>query len=291
MTALFVLASLAALQGDDLLVSTKQLASMPEVLIVDARPHDLYTAAHIPGAASMDVDSLSENRGSVSGLLRPLPEVRRSLSQAGIDPSKHIVVYSELDTVGDFKTATRLFWILEYVGYERVSILDGGFAKWKAEGREIAQGPSTVEPVKIPRLNVREDRLATTKEVQEAVDSKSAALADLRSPEYYSGDKKADVTKEAGHIPSASNIPADDFVSESDRTVKSWEELQALVRDGNVSAEAPAITYCNTGRSGSVGYFMLRRMGSENVSLYDGSMSEWTAKRKDVERSPSGAKQ
>ncbi|MCL4693548.1 MAG: sulfurtransferase [Candidatus Hydrogenedentes bacterium] len=290
MTALFVLVSLAALQGDELLISTNELASMQDVLVVDARPRDLYTAAHIPGAASMDVDSLSENRGSVSGLLRPLPEVRRSLSQAGIDPSKHIVVYSELDSAADFKTATRLFWILEYVGYERVSILDGGFAKWKAEGRDTAQGPSTVEPVKIPKLSVREDRLATIKEVQAAIESESAALADLRSPEYYSGEKKAEVTKEAGRIPSASNIPADDFVSESDRTVKSWEELQGLMQQGGVSENEPVITYCNTGRSASVGYFVLRRMGNENVSLYDGSMSEWTAKRKDVETSPAGAK-
>ncbi len=290
MTVLLILVSLAALQGDELLVATDELASMPDVLVVDARPHDLYTAAHIPGAASMDVDTLSETRGGVVGLLRPQREVRRSLGDAGIDPSKHIVVYSEVDSAGDFKTATRLFWILEYMGYERVSILDGGFAKWKAEGRDTAQGPSKVEPVKLPKLNVREDRLATIKEVQAAIESESAALADLRSPEYYRGEKKAEVTKEAGHIPSASNIPADDFVSGSDGTVKSWEELQGLMQQGSVSENKPAITYCNTGRSASVGYFILRRMGNENVSLYDGSMSEWTAKRKEVETSPAGAK-
>lgn len=285
MIAVFAMISIAALQGDALLISTDQLASLPDALVVDARPHDLYAGGHIPGAASMDVDTLSENRGGIVGLLRPLAEVRRCLSDGGIDPTKHIVVYSEVDSAGDFKTATRLFWILEYVGYERVSLLDGGFAKWKSEGREVAQGPSTVEPVKIPKLHVQNDRLATLKEVQAAIDEDSSAIIDMRSADYYCGEKKADVAKEAGHIPSAENLPADDFVSEQDRTVKSWEELQALVQGGGVSSDAPAITYCNTGRSASVGYFILRRMGNEHVSLYDGSLSEWTAKRKKVETS------
>lgn len=288
MNALLAVICIAALQGDDLLVSTEQLASMPDVLVVDVRSEEAYTAAHIPGAAHVDVDTLSETREEVAGLLKPLAAVQRMLGEAGIDPSRHVVIYSESDSAGDFAKATRLFWILEYVGYERVSILDGGFAKWKAEDRETAEGVSTVKAIEMPKLIPQDDKLATVDEVETAIEEQSAAIADLRSPDYYRGEKKADVVKEAGHIPSAKNLPAEEFLSESDGTVKSWEELQALVQEGNVSSDDPVITYCNTGRSGSVGYFIMRRMGSESVSLYDGSMSEWTAKQKDVETSPGG---
>jgi len=290
MNALLAVICIAALQGDDLLVSTEQLASMPEVLVVDVRSEETYTTAHIPGAAHVDVDTLSETRGEVAGLLKPLETVLRMLGEAGIEPSRHVVIYSDSDSAGDFAKATRLFWILEYVGYERVSILDGGFAKWKAEGRETAEGASTVKAVEIPNVFPRDDKLATVDEVETAIEEQSAAIADLRSPDYYRGEKKSDVVKEAGHIPTAKNLPAEAFLSESDGTVKSWEELQALVQEENVSSDGPVITYCNTGRSGSVGYFIMRRMGSESVSLYDGSMSEWTAKQKDVETSPEGEK-
>jgi len=288
MAAFVIAVCLAVLQGDDLLVATDELSTISDALVVDARPERAYTAGHIPGAAHLDVDTLSETRGEVAGLLKPLSVVRRSLQKAGIDPSKHIVVYSEVDTPGDFKTATRLFWILEYVGYERVSILNGGFAKWKAEGRDVAKGESTVKSVKIPKLTPRGDRLATAKEVQEAIEKGTAKVADLRSPEYYRGEKKAGVVQKAGHIPTACNLPSDEFLAERDHTVKPLEELQSMTGAEGVKAGAPAITYCNTGRSASVGYFMLRRMGMENVSLYDGSMAEWTAKRKDVEPSTAG---
>jgi thiosulfate/3-mercaptopyruvate sulfurtransferase len=286
MSALLALICIAALQGDDLLVSTEQLTSMQDVLVVDVRSEEAYTAAHIPGTAHVDVDTLSETRGEVAGLLKPLETVQRMLGEAGIEPSRHVVIYSDSDSAGDFSKATRLFWILEYVGYERVSILDGGFAKWKAEDRETAEGASTVKAVEMPKLIPHDDKLATADEVEIAVKEQSSAIADIRSPDYYRGEKKADVVKEAGHIPTAKNLPAEAFLSESDGTVRSWDELQSIIRDGNVSADGPVITYCNTGRSGSVGYFIMRRMGSESVSLYDGSMSEWTAKQKDVETSP-----
>jgi len=283
MIALVATMCLAALHGDALLVSTNQLANVTDVLVVDARSPEAYAKGHIPGAVNLDVDTLSENKGDVAGVLKPFSVLRRLLSKAGVDPSKHLVVYSGMDSVGDFKAATRLFWILEYVGYERVSVLDGGFAKWKAENRDVAKGAPDVEPVDIPKLEPRADRIATYKEVQEAIKNGDATIEDLRSPAYFSGEKKADVVKKAGHIPSANNMPADAFLSDTDRTVKPATDLDKLTEEANVKPETPVITYCNTGRSASVGYFIMRRTGHDNVSLYDGSMSEWTNKRKPVE--------
>jgi thiosulfate/3-mercaptopyruvate sulfurtransferase len=167
--------------------------------------------------------------------------------------------------------------------------LDGGFAKWSDEEREIAAGKSTVAPVEIPALIPRDERLATADDVQDAIERGTAKIADLRSPDYYRGESKADSVKVAGHIPAACNLPANDFLSADDQTVKSWEELQALMNAGGVTDESRTITYCNTGRAGSVGYFLLRRLGNDNVSLYDGSMSEWSALGRDVDTAPANA--
>ncbi|MCC6154774.1 MAG: sulfurtransferase [Candidatus Hydrogenedentes bacterium] len=258
-----------------LLVATKNVESLKDSLLLDVRPADAYAAAHIPGALNLDVSSLSETRDNISGLLKPIDQVRTSLGNAGVDPSKRIVVYSAMDKASDISAAARMFWILEYIGYEKVAVLDGGFTKWLAEKRSTEQGASTAKPVAVLELKVREDRLATMENVGLAIKDKKATLVDARGPDYFSGEKKADVVKKAGHLPGAVNLPVETCVSETS-DLKSWDELQQIAASSNVHKVEPVITYCNTGRSASAAYLVLRLLGYENVSMYDGSMAEWT---------------
>ena len=280
MATLFTCLFVAALHGDALLVSTDHLAGVSDALVVDARPLEAYAAGHIPGAAHLDVASLSETRDGVAGLLKPPAQVREALGAAGIDPAKHIVVYCGLDEADEFKDAARLFWILEYVGYERVSILDGGFAKWKAEGWTVEEGAPRTAAIEVPKLTLHPEHLATLKQVEAAIKDGKAQVADLRSAEYYRGEKTADIVKEPGHIPSANNLPAAAFLSDTDRTIKPVGDLEALVESDGIQKDRAVITYCNSGRAASVGYFVMRLVGRDNVSMYDGSMAEWTAKGK-----------
>ncbi|MCC6486746.1 MAG: sulfurtransferase [Candidatus Hydrogenedentes bacterium] len=282
MTSLLLLFCVGALQGDALLVATDDLQSLENTLVVDTRTTKDFEAGHIPGAAHLEVGSLSETRDGVAGMLKPTDALSKALGAAGVDPAKHIVVYCGMATADDFKDAARLFWILEYVGYEQVSILDGGFAKWQAGGRPIEKGGSKVAAVPTPKLTLKPELLATYEEVEAAAGSGQSCVADLRSADYYRGEKKAEIAQKAGHIPGSSNLPAEDFIAEN-RTVKLLPELEALVSSDGITKDKPVITYCNSGRSASVGYFMLRRLGREHVSMYDGSMAEWTAKDKPVE--------
>jgi thiosulfate/3-mercaptopyruvate sulfurtransferase len=112
--------------------------------------------------------------------------------------------------------------------------------------------------------------------VNDVLRSGHGNLYDLRPPDYFRGEKKADIAKAAGHIPSACNLPADDFVN-PDMTVKSLAEVEAKVEATGPIGEAPVITYCNSGRSASTGYFLFRLLGEPDISMYDGSMAEWTA--------------
>ncbi len=257
-----------------LLVATKDVDSLKSALLLDVRPADAYAAAHIPGAVNLDVSSLSETRDGIAGLLKPLDQVRKSLGVAGVDPAKRIVVYSSMDKPADISAAARMFWILEYIGYEKVAVLDGGFTKWLAESRKTEQGPSAAKALALPEMKLREDRLATAANVGVALKEKSAALVDARGPDYFNGEKKADVVKKAGHLPGAANMPVETCVSDT-AALKSWGELQQIAASSNVGKDAPVITYCNTGRSASAAYLVLRLLGYENVAMYDGSMAEW----------------
>lgn len=258
-----------------LLVATKDVDTLKDALLLDVRPADAYAAAHIPGALNLDVSALSETRDNVAGLLKPLDQVRKALGDAGVDPAKRIVVYSAMDKPSDISSAARMFWILEYIGYEKVSVLDGGFTKWQTENRKTEAGASTAKPVAVPELKIREDRLATMNNVGLAIKGKNATIVDARAPDYFKGEKKADVVKKAGHLPGAVNMPVDACVSDTS-ALKSWDELRQIAATSKIGNDAPVITYCNTGRSASAAYLVLRLLGYENVAMYDGSMAEWT---------------
>jgi len=269
---------IAATSGSALLVTPGAVADHSGFLPVDARPADAFTAGHLPGAAYLDTESLSENRDGVKGLLRPIPEVRAQLARQGIDPRRHIAIYAGLETSADLYRATRLFWILEYLGYKHVSIIDGGYRKWAAEGRPVEVGESHASAIpvsQIVRLKIKTKKIATMSGVQTNITRSRANLFDLRSPGQFTGPKKSGAVARAGHLATAHNVPATTLISLQDGTFLPIADISVRFA-AETNPGKPAITYCNTGRSATVGYFALRLLGNKNVALYDGSMSEWT---------------
>jgi thiosulfate/3-mercaptopyruvate sulfurtransferase len=200
------------------------------------------------------------------------------LAAAGIDPAKHVVVYSAMAKPEDLRDVARVFWILEYLGYPRVSLLDGGFAKWKGEGRSIEQGENEPTPIKNLQLAPRPGLLATRKEVTKLLDGDQGVLADMRPLAHYQGKVKKDYVARAGHIPGAANMPVAEFVTGPHNMLKPREEVCRRLQVCAISDDVPVITYCNSGRSASVGYFIYRLSGVKNVAVYDGSMAEWASK-------------
>jgi len=270
------LAAILSAAGSDLLVNTADVASLENALVVDVRPASAYETGHIPGALNLDVTSLSEKRDGVTGLLKPLDQVRDLLGKAGLDPQKRIVVYSGMEVADDLKDAARLFWILEFIGYPKVAVLDGGYGKWTREERPIEKGPSKAAPLTLPDLAVRNSLRSNADDVVAAAKS-GATIADFRDVAQYSGEKKSGAVKKAGHIPGAINLPADSCVDGESKALLSWDELKSIARKSGIDDSKGVVTVCNTGRSASTGYLVLRLLGHENVSLYDGSMSDWTA--------------
>ena len=278
MTLSFFLVCLAGvLPADEVLVTPRQLAGMEEVLVVDARAEEDFLRAHIPGAAHLDVETLSETRDNVIGQLRPAEAVLPLLAEAGLAPERHIVVYSGHFQEGEVKRATRLFWILEHLGYTRVSLLDGGLAKWQAEDRPVEKGPSTVAaitPDDLAGLGVP-SLLAERDDIVAMLDTQHGTLIDFRVADEYAGKSKKEFVGSLGHIQGAQSCPAGGFYEGPYFEFKTGEALRAVLGDVTLKEGQPIITYCNTGRDATIGYLGLRLSGVDGVLVYDGSMAEW----------------
>jgi thiosulfate/3-mercaptopyruvate sulfurtransferase len=275
MTAIVLLSIVALLPPGDLLVATDDLPKLGDALVVDARPAKEYAAGHIPGAVNLDVATLSEKRDGVKGLLKPLDQVKALLEQAGLDPARHIVIYGAMEDPVTMTNPSRMLWILEYLGYDKVSILDGGIGKWREEGRALSTEPVTPVPVVLPELKPRQERLAQRGDVDEFIKGRGMLL-DLRPPEFYAGKKQKDYVAKKGHIPTAINLPPAELVTGPHHTYRPVEELAETLEKAGVKRGAPVVTYCNSGRSASMGYLVLRLTGHDTFALYDGSMAEWT---------------
>lgn len=266
------------LAAPDVLVSTATFAEMEDAVAVDAREADAFREAHLPGAAHLDYNDLSEEREGVTGLLKPLDELHAILAGAGLDPDETIVIYSGMEDTRSVVRATRLFWALEFVGYPSVRLLDGGLAKWRAEGRPIEQGETTVvavDPEKLRGLDPVEGRYATREAVLEAQGAQKGRMVDLRAPDYFTGETKSDAAPRAGRITGARNAPFAQFLEEPYFTFKSPEIIRELLEAGKQDTGDSVITYCNTGRVATVGYAAHRIAGFEDVAVYDGSMADW----------------
>jgi thiosulfate/3-mercaptopyruvate sulfurtransferase len=202
----------------------------------------------------------------------------RLLSAAGVGPETTVVLYGGNNNW----FASYAYWLLRYLGYGNVKLLNGGRKKWELESRELTMDPpahaSTEFTVEGP-LNERYRALRD--EVLDRVRSGDAALVDVRSPEEYRGEKLApdhlpqEQAQVPGHIPGAANIPWAKAAND-DGTFKSADELAALYEAEGVTANRPVIAYCRIGERSSHTWFALTELlGYQDVKNYDGSWTEW----------------
>lgn len=273
------------------LVSTQWLQDhldAPDIVVVDgsyylpAMKRDAraeYLAAHIPGAIYFDIDKIADTS---SGLphMAPAPEAFSSAMRGlGIGDGQTIVVY---DGMGLF-SAPRVWWTFRIFGVRDVYILDGGFPKWKAEGRPI----ELCETRRTPRhFTARLDHaaVAALDDVQRALASKNAQVVDARSAERFAGTApEPRPGLPSGHMPGAFNVPYTEIV-EDGRLVEP-ARIAAAFAKGGVDLAKPVITSCGSGVTAAILSFALEAVGKPPKSLYDGSWTEW-AGRSDTQIEP-----
>ena len=233
-----------------------------------------YEAAHIPGAVYAHLDrDLSSTPTGTNGR-HPLPdpsELRRRLGTFGIAPGVQVVAYDQ-DT-GAF--ASRLWWLLRWVGHRAVAVLDGGLAKWTAEGRPTRGG---IEPRKQADFSGERNRdmMVDAATVAQVTNRRDWRLLDARAPERYRGEVEP-IDKKAGHIPTAVNHPFQTNLT-AGGTFRSPSELRAQFEASLGSVPPPQIiAYCGSGVTACHNLLAMEHAGLHGAKLYPGSWSEWSA--------------
>ena len=260
------------------LVSTDWLAAhLKDARVVDAswympedkrEPAREFEAGHIPGAVFFDIDGIADHATDLPHMLPEPAAFAKAVATLGIGDGDSIVVY---DGAGIF-SAPRVWWSFLAMGHKDIAVLDGGFPKWKAEGRPLEQGAAKPHAKSFaPHF---ESGLVRDFAAVNAALGKTQIL-DARSNSRFTGEEKEPRPGlKSGHMPGAVNVHWRSLLN-PDSTLKDDHALQQIFAEKGVDLRAPIITSCGSGISAAIIQLALAKLGARQVSLYDGSWAEW----------------
>jgi len=273
----------------DFLVTTKWLAEHqndPKVKIVDRQDvfpgENIYAEGHIPNSIRMTTDAIKGMRLGIQEML-VVKDLIRFLEENGISPEHHVVFVSRSDR---FPAATRALWGMELLGHKKVSVLDGGIDKWKAEKRPMTTEVPRSEKTSY-KVNLKRDLLMTGDELAGyAGGFKELGIVpvDCRRPEEYSGTKMSRASGKMGRIPGSANIFYENILVGQDyREFKFADEIKKIFDSHGVTPDKNAVFSCVSGCFGTVAYVGARLLGFPKASVYDGGWIEWSQKDYPIE--------
>lgn len=236
------------------------------IIVVDVRREADYLKGRIPGARHLDPDAVSDPNSPVAGALRSNDAIAAIFAKLGISSKNEVVLY---DDKGGFHAA-RIFWVLEYLGHRKVSILNGGIQNWRAKGLAVDIGRPS-ESLKASQAT----RFAPTVTPRRHA-SADWILAQKNDPDTVVIDVRGAGSFAKGHIPWARNIPWKGNLN-PDKTMKSADALQVHFAKQGVTPDSNVVVHCQAGKASSHSYFALRLLGHPKVRTYHRSWSEWGA--------------
>jgi thiosulfate/3-mercaptopyruvate sulfurtransferase len=229
-----------------------------------------YDQGHIPGAGFIDIQGELSDTTTTLRFMMPGPsQFARVMAEKGIGRGTRAVLYS----AGQITWATRVWWMLRAYGFDNVAVLDGGFDKWKAEGR-----PLSTTPCRYPRAvfipEARPGLIVGKEQVRDAIGAPRTVTLNALSPQLHKGEGESRYGR-PGRVPGSVNVPAATLVDPAAKTFVPLADAAARFRAAGVVPEKRVIAYCGGGISATVDLFLLHQLGFDDLTLYDASMGEW----------------
>lgn len=252
----------------------------PGISIVDASwylpaakrdPKAEYDAAHIPGAVFFDHEAISDPQGKFPHTFPTAQHFARLVGGMGISADDTIVVY---DGPG-YMSAPRAWWLFRVMGVFQVYILDGGFDRWKAEGRPVTSDVTKVAPC-IFHVDADDHPAVRLDEMKTLVAEGAVQVADARAAGRFSGDEpEPRPGLKSGHMPGARNVPSSSLSRNGE--LLPVDELRAVLEKAGLDLDKPVVTSCGSGITAAVISLALQSVGHKDNRLYDGSWTEWAS--------------
>lgn len=227
-----------------------------------------YARGHVPGARFLDLRALS------SGQATSLPDAARfadRLGALGVGADDTVILYDD----SPHRTAARAWWLFHLFSPDQpVALLDGGMAKWRAEGHPIDSGIDSAAPADFA-VAPHTAPVRTKAMVAANIAIRAEQLVDARSPARFSGSEPDPRGLPSGHIPGSVNLPYGRFFRD-DGTWLALADLAKLFAQAGIDIDRPVATTCGSGITAAVPAFALHLLGRD-AALYDGSWTEWAA--------------
>lgn len=237
------------------------------VLGDDHQGKEKYKEDHIPNAIHVPAEEMLTGELKEHGGRHPLPDMFQfadKMNQLGVDDESTVIIYDE----DDLSMAGRLWWMLKYIGLEKVYVLFGGFNAWKANNHPITRDLPIIRESKKLTVNLQEEMIAGIEEAKKAALNKDQVLVDSRTADRYRGQVEP-IDRLPGHIPGAINIPWIDIIS--------YDHIdESIIKDHFKSLEDydKVVIHCGSGITATVNFIFMDEVGLK-PALYVGGYSDW----------------
>jgi thiosulfate/3-mercaptopyruvate sulfurtransferase len=234
----------------------------------DARAE--YRQAHIPGAQYFDIDAIADRRQGLPHMLPDAATFAEAAGALGIGDGDHVVVYGGKNLVA----SARVWWTFRAFGHDRVAVLDGGFPKWRDEGRPIEAGEPTTAARRFT-ARFHPELVTDLAAVRRNVETRATQVVDARSAGRFAGtEPEPRAGLRGGHIPGSLSLPYDRLFG-PDGTLRAPDDLRRAFEGAGVALDRRIATTCGSGVTACVLALGLDRVGRPDVAVYDGSWTEW----------------
>lgn len=232
-----------------------------------------FNCSHIPGASFFDIDDICDSANPLPHMLPDETGFSRKVTELGITNNTHVICY---DVPGLF-SAARVWWMFLVFGHDKVSILNGGFKKWVAEGLPETNINRPVKSSKQFKAIKNENMLVTYKKILEHVEAKDVNILDAR-PEgrFRARDPEPRPELPSGHMPGSICMPFS-LLLQPNGCLKPVDDMSKIFIEAGFNPKKPIITTCGSGVTAAILTFALYLMGHKQSRLYDGAWSEYAS--------------